>query len=335
MDQYHDLVTDALIDGSHKPNRTAVDTIATFSRSYRIDLQEGFPLVTTKKMDGNRWNALLHELLWYLSGDEHIRDLREETSIWDAWADEDGMLETAYGRFWRRFPLPEGGLEGEAWPDNGHRWVTEEAQGRTFDQLRYVIDTLQEDPHSRRMVVSAWHPANAAVSRLPPCHYTFAINVQDGRLNTHLTQRSGDIAVGVPFNIASYAVLTHYLAERTGLDVGTFGHTIVDAHVYCGKGDRAAFYASRLDELQDRLRSVEDRAGYSRVKDWLIAEAPPEPDGEEGHDHVPGLLEQLSREPYKRPTIEVTGRPLDAVTVDDINLEDYRSHGPIRFAVAE
>ncbi len=335
MDQYHDLVTDALCNGSHKPNRTAVDTIATFSRSYRIDLQQGFPLLTTKQMDGNRWSALVHELLWYLSGKEHIRELRKETSIWDAWSDEDGMLETAYGRFWRRFPLPEGSLDGEAWPADDHRWVNEEPQGRTFDQLRYVIDTLRDEPRSRRMVVSAWHPANAAVSRLPPCHYTFALNVQDGRLNTHLTQRSGDIAVGVPFNIASYSALTHYIAERTGLEIGAFGHTIVDAHVYCGKGDRAGFYADRLDELQDRLVGVDGRDGYRRVKDWLLEEAPAEPDGEKNHDHVPGLLEQLSREPYDRPSIVVEGRPMEDLTVDDINLEDYQSHGPIRFAVAE
>jgi len=133
MQEYLDLVDSVLTEGAYKPNRTGVDTVSAFSRHYEVDLQEGFPLLTTKQMDGYRWNSLIHEFLWYLSGEEHIRSLREETGIWDAWADDEGRLDTAYGRFWRRFPYPEEGLDGETWPDEDHRWVNEDE--RTFDQI--------------------------------------------------------------------------------------------------------------------------------------------------------------------------------------------------------
>ena len=342
MQQYLDLVDDALSTGTHKPNRTGVDTIATFSGQYTVDLAAGFPLLTTKRMDGYRWNSLIHEVLWYLSGEEHVRNLREETGIWDAWADDEGHLDTAYGRFWRRFPVPDGvdGLPGETWPDDAHRWVTVETDSdgterRTFDQIAYVLDTLRENPHSRRMVVNAWHPANATVSTLPPCHYTFVVNVQGGRLNLHLTQRSGDIALGVPFNVAAYALLANALAQRTGFEVGEFGHTVVDAHVYCGRGDRGAWYADNLDALQERLSAVNDDADYLEVKAWLDGAAPAEPDDEEGYDHVPGLLEQLSRDPRERPRIEIADVPLDELTYDDVAVVDYDCAEGISFAVAE
>jgi thymidylate synthase len=331
MKQYLDLVRRVLDRGTYKPNRTGVDTIAAFSQHYEIDLQRGFPLLTTKRMDGFRWDSLIHELLWYLSGQEHIRDLREETGIWDAWADEDGHLDTAYGRFWRRFPVPEEGLPGEAWPEDAHRWV--DAEAGTFDQIQYVLDTLRENPHSRRMVVSAWHPGNAAVSQLPPCHYTYVLNVQGGQLNLHLTQRSGDIALGVPFNIAAYALLAKAIAGRTEFEVGRFGHTIVDAHIYCGRGDRGAWYADHLSDLRDRLLDVDDRTDHRAVREWLERAAPPE--SEAGYDHVPGLLEQLAREPLERPRVEIADRPLDDLTFDDIRLREYRSADGIDFAVAE
>lgn len=332
MKQYLDLVRRVLERGTHKPNRTGVDTIAGFSEHYTIDLTRGFPLLTTKRMDGFRWESLLHELCWYLSGQEHIRDLREETAIWDAWADDEGRLDTAYGRFWRRFPVPDDDarLPGESWPEDGHRWVTDEG---TFDQLRYVVDTLRERPNSRRLVVNAWHPANAAVSTLPPCHYTFVLNVQGGRLNLHLTQRSGDVALGIPFNIAAYALLATIIAQRTGHELGTFGHTIVDAHIYCGEGERGAWYGEHLADLRNRLVDVDNRRDHLAVRDWLVDAAPEE--AEAGYDHVPGLLEQLSRKPFDRPRVEVADTPLDELTVDDIRLLDYRCAEGLRFKVAE
>jgi thymidylate synthase len=333
MQQYLDLVDGVLSSGTHKSNRTGVDTIAGFSRHYTVDLREGFPLLTTKDLSGFRWNSLVHEVLWYLSGEEHIRSLREETGIWDAWADDEGRLDTAYGRFWRRFPVPDDDqrLPGESWPDDAHRWVSE----GEFDQIQYVLDGLRENPNSRRLVVNAWHPANAAVSTLPPCHYTFVFNVQGSRLNCHLTQRSGDIALGIPFNIAAYAMLTQAVASQTGFELGTFGHTIVDAHVYCGTGARGEWYADSLDALQSRLAAVDAREEYRDVREWLEREAPAEADEEEGYDHVPGLLEQCSREPRPRPRLDIADKPLDDLTADDIELSEYDPAPGIRFAVAE
>ena len=332
MRQYLDLVTDILESGGHKPNRTGVDTISAFSRHYAVELSAGYPLLTTKDLSGARWNSLLHEFVWYLSGDEHIRELREETGIWDAWADEDGTLDTAYGRFWRRFPVPEEVLPGESWPEDGHRWLNDEG---TFDQIAYAIDQLRENPHSRRIVVSAWHPANAAVSTLPPCHYTFVLNVQGDELNVHLTQRSGDIALGIPFNIAAYSLLAIAIAQRTGFEPGNFAHTVVDAHIYCGAGDRGAWYADNLDALQSRVAGVDDPEEYRKVRDWLESTAPPEPADHERDDHVPGLLEQCARGPRARPEIDVADVPLDELSVDDIELSGYDPAPGIRFGVAE
>ena len=334
MQEYLNLVAGVLSTGTHEPNRTGVDTIAGFSRQYEVDLREGFPLLTTKDLSGFRWNSLVHEFLWYLSGEEHIRTLREETSIWDAWADDEGRLDTAYGRFWRRYPVPEGEnrLPGESWPDDDHRWMNDDG---TFDQIAYAVDQLRENPRSRRIVVNAWHPANAAVSTLPPCHYTFVFSVQGGRLNVHLTQRSGDVALGIPFNIAAYALLAHAVAGRTEFEVGSFAHTVVDAHVYCGKGARGEWYADNIDTLQSRLADVDRKAGYRELREWLESAAPPEADGEEGHDHVPGLIEQLSREPTERPRIKIADKPLDELTDDDIELRGYDAAPGIEFAVAE
>jgi len=334
MQEYLDLVSGVLTEGTHKPNRTGVDTIAAFSKHYEVDLQEGFPLLTTKDLSGFRWNSLVHEFLWYLSGEEHVRNLSEETSIWDAWADEEGRLDTAYGRFWRRYPIPAGEdrLDGESWPDADHRWVNDDG---TLDQIASALDQLRENPRSRRIVVNAWHPANAAVSTLPPCHYTFVFNVQGDRLNVHLTQRSGDVALGVPFNVAAYSLLAHAVAGRTGFEVGSFGHTIVDAHVYCGSGARGEWYADNLGTLQSRLAGVDDPEEYREVREWLESTAPPEAEGEKRHDHVPGLLEQLSREPTERPAIEVADKPLDDLAYDDIELRGYDPAPGIEFAVAE
>lgn len=352
MEQYLNLVKEVIGSGTHKPNRTGVDTISSFSKSYTIDLQKGFPLLTTKDLSGFRWNSLIHEFIWYLSGEEHIRTLREETKIWDDWADEKGRLDTAYGRFWRRYPIPKesGQLDGETWANitdgrwegdeniDPQRWLNSEdhefAADQTFDQIQYVIDMIKENPNSRRLVVNAWHPANAAVSTLPPCHYTFVFNVQGNQLNCHLTQRSGDIALGVPFNIAAYSILTHVVAQRTGYNVGDFSHTIVDAHIYCGEKSRGKWYANNIETLQDRISRVANRNDYFEVKDWIENNAPQEEDGI-SYDHIPGLLRQLSREPKQRPTIEVADVPLDEISFDDIKLTDYNPHSGIDFEVAE
>ena len=292
---YLDLVARVLDNGVRKTNRTGTDTISSFAEYYAVDLAEGYPLLTTKKVF---FGSMLREVLWYLSGDEHIRELRRHTSIWDAWADDDGRLETAYGRFWRRFPLPpeDAHVEGERWAGVEHPHVHREPSGAlVFDQMGYVADLLRRDPMSRRMVVSAWHPANAVVSKLPPCHYTFAFHVEpaeDGppRLNGHLTQRSADLALGVPFNLACYALLVEALAAWAGMRPGRFAHTLVDCHVY-------------LDHV-DGLRAQLQR------------------------DPLPAPRLSIASHPDGLP------KNLDELSFEDFTLQGYRHHDAIRFPVA-
>ena len=236
MKVYKDMVKYILENGVLKKNRTGIDTLTTFSYSYKVDLNEGYPLLTTKKM---YFNSMLHELFWYLSGEEHIKEFRNKSKIWNAWADEEGRLETAYGRFWRRYPVPNLALDGEVFVNENSKFVKKEENGQlVFDQIAYIIDTLKEikkNPeiqNSRRLVVVAWHPANATISKLPPCHYTFAFCVIGNKLNCHLTQRSGDVALGIPFNLACYSLLTMMIAKECGYELGEFSHTIVDAHIY-------------------------------------------------------------------------------------------------------
>lgn len=349
MDQYLNTVHDVLETGMYKPNRTGVDTISNFSQTYTIDVSDGYPLLTTKKMDGFRWDSMLHEFVWYMTGEHHIRDFSEKSGIWDAWADDDMNLATAYGRFWRRFPVPEpdGQLPGETWvgPTNEHRWtddddidasrwVNEEDNGQfTFDQIQYVIDMLNENPNSRRLVVNAWNPGNAAVSTLPPCHFTFVFNVQGDKLNVHLTQRSADLALGVPFNIACYALMLKVIAQQTGFEAGVFSHTLVDAHVYCGDGERGEWYRDNLDDLQTHLSSVEGREDYMAIKEWVEHSAPG--DNEDLYDHIPGLLDQMSRKPMGRCELEIADKTVGELTYDDFTLHDYVSYNGIRFGVAE
>lgn len=336
MEQYLNLVEDVLENGNYKPNRTDVDTVSKFGYFYKIDWSEGFPLLTTKDLSGYRWNSLIHELLWYFSGEEHIKNLRDETKIWDAWADEEGLLETAYGRFWRRFPVPEekDQLPGEAFPDEDHRWVNEEEDGRlTFDQIQYVIDQLNENPKSRRIVVNAWNPPNATVSKLPPCHYSFVFNVQNGKLNLHLTQRSGDIALGIPFNIAAYALIGRIIAKQTDLELGEFAHTIVDAHIYCGNEERGEWYGENLEELQEKVRNADEKEDFLDIKQWVQENTPEQT--EDRKDHIPGLLEQLSREPRELPEMEVPDKPIDEMKHADFELKDYNPHPGLKFGIAE
>jgi len=362
MEQYHNLVKDILENANYRKNRTGVDTLSTFSQHYKIALQEGFPLLTTKDLSGYRWDSLIHELLWYFSGEEHIKNLREHTKIWDAWADDEGLLPTAYGRFWRRYPIPEDQdlLEGEWWPTNQEewiekaenhyelsekeikegisQWINEEEDGRkTFDQIQYVIDTLNGDhpyrsKNSRRLIINAWHPANAAVSKLPPCHFTWVLNVQDGKLNTHLTQRSGDTALGIPFNIAAYALITKIIAKQTDLEPGEFSHTIVDSHIYCGKGERGEWYSKNLEKLKERIKEASEREDYLEIKEWIQEQAPEQ---EDPYDHVPGLLEQISRKTRERPVMNLPNKSIDELEYEDFQLENYDPHPGIKFSVAE
>ena len=215
MHEYLKLVDTVLTKGIKRENRTGVDTIMYFGYHYKVDLSKGFPLLTTKKIF---FNSVIRELLWYLQGETHIRNLRQHTKIWDAWADADGNLGPIYGyqwRFWEKYDEQDGAIKK-----------------LHVDQLTQLIEGLKHNPHSRRHIVTAWNVADIDRMALPPCHTFFQCYVSNGHLDLQLYQRSADVAVGVPFNIASYSLLLMMLAKECNLTPRYFVHTIGDAHLY-------------------------------------------------------------------------------------------------------
>ena len=232
MQEYLDLVKHVIDNGVEKENRTGTNTLMSFGYHYKVDLQKGFPLLTTKKVF---FNSVIHELLWYLSGETHIKNLRKNTKIWDAWTseDKDWHIGKMYGYQWVNW---EKYVQDS---DNLNQYHVE-----YINQIQNVIDLIKTNPNSRRMVVTAWNPSVLGEIALPSCHAFFIFNVTNGKLNCHLTQRSGDIALGIPFNLACYATLTHMIANETNLEVGEFSHYINDAHVY----------VNHIDGLKEQLK---------------------------------------------------------------------------------
>jgi thymidylate synthase len=276
MKGYLDLLRDVRENGVRKPTRAIlrstgekIDALSVFGRQVRFRLHDGFPLVTTKRI---AFNAVVHELIWFLRGSTNVGYLREHgVTIWDEWADEAGELGPVYGKQWRSWGTPD---------------------GTTIDQIASVlrgIEALKEDPTAsvgRRLIVTAWNPADVPRMALPPCHTLFQFEVSEGKLSCQLYQRSADLFLGVPFNIASYALLTHLVAHVTRLDVGDFVHTIGDAHIYS--------------------------------------------------NHLEQVAEQLQREPFPLPRLEIDPelRDLDAIERGQIRLVGYRSHPTLKGEVA-
>ena len=222
MQQYLDLMRHVIDHGADKEDRTGTGTRSVFGYQMRFDLQQGFPLLTTKKV---HLRSIVHELLWFLSGDTNIQYLKDNgVSIWDEWADDKGNLGPVYGSQWRNWPLPDG----------GH-----------IDQISQVIEQIRSNPDSRRLIVSAWNVADVESMALPPCHLLFQFYVANGRLSCQLYQRSADIFLGVPFNIASYALLTMMVAQVCDLEPGEFVHTLGDAHLYSNHMEQAVLQLSR------------------------------------------------------------------------------------------
>lgn len=256
MKQYHDLMQRILDEGVYKSDRTGTGTLSVFGHQMRFDLEEGFPLVTTKKL---HLRSIIHELLWFLNGDTNIAYLKEnKVSIWDEWADENGNLGPIYGYQWRNWPARDGG---------------------TIDQISQVIHTLKHNPDSRRIIVSAWNVADIPQMKLPPCHAFFQFYVAEGKLSCLLYQRSADVFLGVPFNIASYALLTLMVAQVCDLKPGEFIHTLGDAHLYSNHLDQARLQLSRefrpLPTMQINPE-VKDIFGF-RYEDFTLLNYDPHP----------------------------------------------------------
>ncbi len=236
MQAYHDLLTHILEKGHQKDDRTGTGTISVFGYQMRFNLRDGFPLVTTKKL---HLKSIIHELLWFLKGHTNIAYLKENgVSIWDEWADDKGDLGPVYGKQWRSWGAKSSGAQN----------------CETIDQISDVIQSIKQDPHSRRHIVSAWNPTDLPHMALAPCHCLFQFYVSNGRLSCQLYQRSADVFLGVPFNIASYALLTHMVAQTCDLEVGDFVHTFGDAHLYRNHIEQAKLQLLRDFRPQPHLK---------------------------------------------------------------------------------
>ncbi|HDP90016.1 MAG TPA: thymidylate synthase [Thioalkalivibrio sp.] len=258
MKQYLDLMRHVREHGVKKEDRTGTGTLSVFGYQMRFDLAQGFPVLTTKKL---HLRSIIHELLWFLKGDTNIRYLKENgVSIWDEWADENGELGPVYGSQWRSWPMPD---------------------GRHIDQIAQVVEQIRNNPDSRRLIVSAWNVAEIENMALPPCHAFFQFYVAEGRLSCQLYQRSADIFLGVPFNIASYALLTLMMAQVTGLEPGEFVHTLGDAHLYLNHLEQADEQLARTPlplprmQINPEVRSIFD----FRFEDFELV-------GYEHHPHI-------------------------------------------------
>lgn len=231
MQTYHDLLRHILAHGTKKSDRTGTGTLSVFGYQMRFPLDQGFPLLTTKKL---HLRSIIHELLWFLKGETNIQYLKEnKVSIWDEWADAEGNLGPVYGKQWRSWQCPD---------------------GRTIDQITNVIQQIKSNPDSRRILVVAFNPADVDKMALPPCHAFFQFYVADGKLSCQLYQRSADVFLGVPFNIASYAILTHMIAQVCGLGVGDFVHTLGDAHLYLNHIEQTELQLTRTPKTLPKLR---------------------------------------------------------------------------------
>ena len=256
MRQYLDLLQHILDHGTEKSDRTGTGTISVFGHQMRFNLQQGFPALTTKKL---HLRSIIHELLWFLQGDTNIAYLKENrVSIWDEWADENGDLGPVYGKQWRSWPT---------------------ADGSTIDQMSQVVEQIKKSPDSRRLIVSAWNVADVPQMALPPCHLLFQFYVAEGRLSCQLYQRSADVFLGVPFNIASYALLTMMVAQITDLEPGDFVHTLGDAHLYLNHLEQAKEQLSReLRELPAiRLNPQVTSLFNFRFEDFELCDYDPHP----------------------------------------------------------
>lgn len=262
MKQYHDLCHEILTNGTKKEDRTGTGTMSIFGHQMRFPLKDGFPMVTTKKL---HMKSIIHELIWFISGNTNIAYLQENgVRIWNEWADEDGNLGPVYGAQWRSFPKPDGTI---------------------VDQLANVIEQIKTNPDSRRLIVSAWNPGQVDEMALPPCHLLFQFYVADGKLSCQLYQRSADVFLGVPFNIASYALLTHMIAHVCKLEVGDFVHTLGDAHIYSNHMDQVSLQLSRTPKPLPRLRFAREvtRIEDFRFEDIIIEGYDPDP-------HIKGVV---------------------------------------------
>lgn len=353
VQQYLEHLKQILINdfSGYKPNRTGIDSISLFGYQNQYDLAKGFPLLTTKKMFTR---AIIHELIWFLRGDTNIKYLIDNNvHIWDGNAFQHYLKKKGldkeipmYSEKWHEMnkefigKIKEDAEFAKQWGDLGEvygkqwrKWKT--SDGKEIDQISDAINLLKNKPNDRRIIVTAWNPEEVKNMALPPCHTLFHLNVLDGKLDCQLYQRSCDMFLGVPFNIASYSMLTCILAAQTGLKPGRFIHTFGDSHIYCGADKRGKWYGDKLTMFKEKIKAVKNREEYLEVKNWIEENSPVETEGKLGQDHMPAVLEQLSREPKSLPKFKISeGKAIEELSFEDFVIEEYESHPPIKASMA-
>jgi thymidylate synthase len=321
MEKYHNAIKTVLTDeaSNYRKTRSGVDAISLFDYNEKYDLRKGFPLITTREINPN---AVFTEMLWFLKGDTNIKYLnKNNVHIWDHWADENGDLGSIYGSQWRKW---------------------KNTNGSEIDQIANVIKGIKEQPYSKRHLVNAWNPSELEKMALPPCHtqFQFYVDPETSSLDCKLYQRAEDVALGMPFNVAGYALLTSIIAKETGLKPRFFNHSIGDMHIYCGKEERGDFYKENLEKIKQKVAEAKNSRDYLEIKDWILKNAPEEEFNwkkkrKEKYDHVPELLEQLSRKPFDLATLNInSNKKFDKIEPNEICLDNYFFHPRINLDVA-
>ncbi len=361
VQQYLDHAKEVLTsEYSHfKGGSKGMALISLFGYKNEYNLGEGFPLLTTRKMG---IKTIAHELMWFMRGETNIKYLADNNvHLWDGNAldhnlrgmVDEGIFPEAvlvrYSTDWhhakdeyiqRIKEDPEfasrwgsvGPLYGSQW--RHWRYTDEKGKVTEVDQLGDLIDYLKRNPTGKRALVSAWNPGEIPNMALPPCHVLYQANTNEGKMDLQLYQRSCDMFLGVPLNIASYAMLTIIIAQQLGFQPRRFIHAFGDAHFYAGEGERAAWYKDNFQQLKGRIKEAKTSEDYLNVLDWVNTAAPAEREGTEGQDHVTGILEQLANKPLPLPMMHITKKDFDKLTIDDFVLEGYMSHQKIQRAMA-
>ncbi len=327
MNVYFDIILKTLGSGTYTRKPNGIDTISLFGYFFKHNLNDGFPLLTTRKIS---FKTVFSELMWMLSGDRTINELKKNTSIWNPWAKENGVLESSYGRFWRSFPSPIMSIsDGEKWVNERTKYVQKADNILLIDQIRYVLDNLKSNPNSRKHIVIVWHPGNATLANVPPCPITFVFNVKGNFINLLVTLRSSDLSIGLPHDLAVYSLLLILVAKEVGLNPGEVAFSIVDAHIYCGQfTNNSSFYIKHLGYIQNLLKKESLK---NSDLDFILHN---KERFDDIFDHIPSLLKQLNRIPKELPNLFIKKfDSIFSINFDDINIINYKPDSPINFKI--
>ena len=327
MELYKNIILKVLSEGVYTSKINGVDSINYFAFNYKVNVTETIPILTTRKI---YTKTIIAELLWMISGEKRITELKKHTSIWNNWADENDYLETSYGRFWRFYPTQNIENAKEKWIKSNNNFLSVKDGVLCFDQLLYILNQIKSKPNSRKHIISFWHPGNANFSNSAPCPIVLIFNVKGNLLNLHLTQRSCDLAIGFAYDLTLYSLLLKIVAKEVGLTPNDFSHSIVDAHLYVGENNfRGSFYKDNIKTLQKMI--VDSYGDFNPISSWI--EKTSKHSDDKGLDHIPNILRQISRKPYTLPKVLLPDKPILDIKLKDIEFLSYQSHDKINFGL--